>query len=101
MLLKKGGRRHAKTCFVTYTADSGADLPYYGFGPWIVLGIGADLEKFLSGLYSSTIYYDPGINMKLVGGSWKPKKRNQFRISSSALGEIYESLEHIDLSKLE
>ncbi len=99
-LISHWKRKHAKTCFVTYTKDGGADLACYGFGPLIVLGIGADLEKFLSGLYSSTIYYDPGINMKLVGGSWMPKKRNQFRISSSALGSIYESLEHIDLSKL-
>ncbi len=90
-------RKHAQTCFVLYSMEI-RDVPYYTFGPSIVLGFGTDLEKFLAALHSSTIYFDPGINMKIVENRWIPKKRNQFRISWKNLGEIYAELEEINLA---
>jgi hypothetical protein len=100
-LISHWKRKHAKTCFVSYSAEKSRDVPYYSYGPLVVLGIGTDLEKFLEGLYSSTIYYDPGINMKLADRGWVPKKRNQFRVAWKGLDKIYATLERIDVSDIE
>jgi len=89
--------KHSNTCFVA-SEKMQSDKIYYKFGPKITLGIGTDLDKFLKALYTSTIYYDPGINMKLVEGKWKPKKRNQFRVSWKNISALYSKLEQYDLS---
>lgn len=92
-------KKHANTCFVSYTAIRGTP-PKYQYGPKVVLGKGTDLKLFLQALYSSTIYYDPGVNMKLVQDKWRPKKRNQFRISWRNVDSLYAELKTIDLSTL-
>jgi hypothetical protein len=91
-------KKHSNTCYVTYTAFKGNDTQYYAYGPKIALGQGTSLEHFLKGLHSRTIYYDPGINMKLKNGKWTSKKRNQFRVKWKDVCELYNSLREIDLS---
>ncbi len=92
-------KKHANTCYVAYTVSK-EDATSYRFGPEIALGKGTGLIQLLNALYNSTIYYDPGINMKLLNGVWKPKKRNQFRVHWKHIGLLYKSVEHIDLSDL-
>lgn len=92
-------KKHANTCYVTYTARK-EGTTHYKFGPEITLGKGTGLIQLLNALCDSTIYYDPGINMKLRDGVWKPKKRNQFRVHWKNIGLLYKSIEHIDLSNL-
>lgn len=92
-------KKHSNTCFVSYTVRK-SSLNYYQFGPEITLGKGTNLDKFLDALYNSVIYYDPGINLKFNGQTWKPKKRNQFRVKWNNISLLYESLQHIDLSKI-
>lgn len=91
--------KHANTCFVSYTAIRETP-PKYQYGPKVVLGKGTDLKLFLNALYLSTIYYDPGVNMKWIKGKWKPKKRNQFRISWRNIDSLYVELKSVDLDTL-
>lgn len=93
-------RKHSNTCYVTYKAYKENELPAYLYGPEITLGQGTSLEHFIKGLHSCVIYYDPGINMKLKDGKWKPKKRSQFRVKWKDIHHLYSSLRHIDLSTL-
>lgn len=97
-LISHWKNKHTNTCYVSYTKHQG-QLPLYHFGPSITLAKGTDLQLFLQALYNTSIYYDPGINMKYQDGHWKSKKRNQFRVSWGKVGELYSQLEEIDLSK--
>lgn len=92
-------KKHSNTCFVSYTVRK-SSLNYYQFGPEITLGKGTSLDRFLEALYTSVIYYDPGINMKFNGQTWKPKKRNQFRVKWNNISLLYKFLQHIDLSEI-
>lgn len=89
--------KHSNTCFVSYSTTKG-DKNYYQYGPKVILGKGTSLDKLLDALYKSIIYYDPGINMKLIDGKWKPKKRNQFRVSWTNLPSLYVMMVEHDLS---
>lgn len=90
-LLTHWSRKHAQTAYVPYIHEE-RDTRYYAFGPNVHLCEGAELKRFLHALDSSAIYYDPGINMKLKGGKWAPKKRNQFRIAWRNVEQIYEHM---------
>lgn len=92
-------KKHANTCFVSYTAIRETP-PKYQYGPKVVLGKGTDLKLFLNALYLSNVYYDHGVNIKLVEGRWKPKKRNQFRISWRNIDSLYVELKTVDLDTL-
>lgn len=97
-LIEHWKKKHANTCFVSYTAIRETP-PKYQYGPKVVLGKGTNLKLFLQALHLSTIYYDPGVNMKLVEGKWRPKKRNQFRVSWRHIDTLYVELKEIDLSE--
>lgn len=92
-------KKHANTCFVSY-ATVRETPPKYQYGPKVVLGKGTNLKLFLHALYLSTVYYDPGVNMKLIKGKWRPKKRNQFRISWRNIDSLYVELKDVDLGSL-
>lgn len=91
-------KKHAKTAYVTYLKNGAENNISYQFGPKILLCEGAELKPFLSSLYNGKIYYDPGVNQKLVSGKWIPKKRNQFRASWNDIGSLYKKYENIDFS---
>ncbi|PPS23627.1 hypothetical protein BVY10_27300, partial [Pseudomonas amygdali pv. morsprunorum] len=73
-------------------------LRFFRFGPAVSLCEGANLKYFLNAMYSSFIYYDPGVNMKLVNDRWIAKKRNQFRVSWKNIESLYERVERVVLS---
>ncbi|AIA69150.1 MvaI/BcnI family restriction endonuclease [Pectobacterium atrosepticum] len=96
-LLNHWKRKHAKTCFVSYESQDSCSEKYYHYGPSITLATGAELENFFSALATSTIYYDPGINIKYSDGKAIVKKRNQFRIKWKDINGIYKNVEELDL----
>lgn len=96
-LLNHWKRKHAKTCFVSYVLQDSGSERYYHYGPLVTLATGAELEKFFSALSTSTIYYDPGINIKYIEGKAVIKKRNQFRIKWKDINGIYKNIEKLDL----
>jgi hypothetical protein len=88
--------KHSKTCFVAVTKIKNP-IPEYIFGPQIRLAEGATLQNFLNSIFDCSIYYDPGINMKLINAKWKPKKRTQLRIKWKHLGLLFEHIYDINL----
>jgi len=99
--------KHANTCYVPYSANKTiGSTPKYHFGPKVTLGKDTSLTLFLEGLYSSTIYYDPGTNMKLEFGKrlgkekWTPKKRNQFRAKWKQIHKLYSNIREVDLQDI-
>ncbi|WP_143871535.1 MvaI/BcnI family restriction endonuclease [Catenovulum sediminis] len=96
-LLEHWKKKHSRTCFVSYKKIDDGDIKFT-FGPNVTLAEGASLKRFLQSLYGQAIYYDPGINMKLVNGKWKPKKRNQFRIKFKDIGDLYLIVNDLDLA---
>lgn len=94
-------KKHSNTCYVSYKAEKPSgdrEFPHYQFGPKVTLGQGTSLDHFLEGLHSCTIYFDPGMNMKLNEGKWKPKKRSQFRVNWTKIDRLYKSVRHLDLA---
>lgn len=97
-LLTHWSRKHAETAYVKYRALEINEVKHFKFGPEIRLCRGAGVKPFLKALYSSAVYYDPGINMKYINDRWVPKKRNQFRVSWKKIGDLYETADNILLA---
>ena len=96
-LLTHWSRKHAETAYVKYSALDVEEVKHFKFGPEIRLCRGAGVKPFLKALNNSSIYYDPGVNMKLINSRWTPKKRNQFRVAWKNIGDLYETSENITL----
>jgi len=96
-LLNHWKRKHTNTCYVFYIKEM-RGVPYFAYGPKVRLCMGAGIKAYLSALSDSAIYYDPGINMKLKDGIWKPKKRNQFRVKWKDVPSIYGKTEDLILA---
>lgn len=92
-------KKHSNTCFVS-TTKIATTPPQYCYGPEVTLAKGTNLKMFINALFSSTIYYDPGVNMKLIDGKWRPKKRNQFRVNWRNINTVYSEIKEVDLSLL-
>ncbi|QVX16568.1 hypothetical protein DB356_18635 [Pseudomonas congelans] len=98
-ILTHWSKKHAQTAFVSYSSEE-RDVRFYQFGPVVNLCEGANLKYFLKAIYSSLVYYDPGVNMKLVDDRWVAKKRNQFRVSWKSIDSLYEKVDRIILSEV-
>ncbi|WP_425331675.1 MvaI/BcnI family restriction endonuclease [Pseudoalteromonas viridis] len=89
-------RKHAKTCFVSYSTEK-CSPPQYSFGPEVRIATGANLNNFINAIVNQAIYYDPGVKIELSNGTWRPKKRNQFRVKWKDTELIYEKTTDINL----
>ncbi|WP_382409770.1 MvaI/BcnI family restriction endonuclease [Glaciecola siphonariae] len=89
-------KKHSKTCFVSVSKIK-APTPEYAFGPEIRIAEGATLPNFLNSIFDKSIYYDPGVNLKFIECSWKPKKRNQLRIKWSDLISLFTEIKDLSL----
>jgi len=96
-LLNHWKRKHSNTCYVNYQKEM-REVPYFSFGPEVRLCTGANIKSYLLALTDSIVYYDPGINIKMIDGKWKVKKRNQFRIKWKDIPSIYDTTEDTLLS---
>ena len=65
----------------------------YCYGDKVRLAIKTDFLRFLKAMNSGKVYYDPGLKLENASTKPKVKRRNQFRIKSSEIGALYESLE--------
>ncbi|HEI9730847.1 MvaI/BcnI family restriction endonuclease [Serratia ureilytica] len=96
-LLDHWKRKHNKTCFVSYEKSNEGSTKYK-FGPKVTIATGADFLLFFSALSESYIYYDPGINVKMLGSVNITKKRNQFRIKFNDIYFLYKEVEDLYLA---
>lgn len=96
-LVTHWSRKHSQTAFITYSKHESVEGVYYRYGPEAMLCNGAGLNEFLAALYDGVVYYDPGINQKLVDAKWKSKKRNQFRVKWSDVSGLYGRVRRVAL----
>lgn len=94
-LLSHWKRKHSQAVFVPAIKRHGADV-MYSYSSRVALGVGTDYIRFLDGLASKAVYYDPGIKLENASTIPRTKRRSQFRISSKRLDALYESFTFAD-----
>jgi hypothetical protein len=88
-LLEHWNRKHDKAAFVP--AEKHAATPLrYRYAPTVGLGTGTDFLRVLKAIAAGLLYYDPGLKLVIdSAGRETVKRRNQFRMNSSALPSLY------------
>jgi hypothetical protein len=95
-LVEHWTRKHARAAYIP--SISRAAPAAYAYGALITLCLETDFHLFLRALASGRIWYDPGLKLEQAGGpSPKLKRRSQFRIKQTNLGELYRSLRTTDV----
>ena len=95
-ILNHWKRKHAQAAYIPSITRK--PPPQYAFGPKILLCEVTDLTLFLGALADGTIYYDPALKLESDGTSkTRIKRRNQFRIRHSQLGQMYHRSEYHSL----
>lgn len=90
-------RKHAQAVYVPSLSKVTAVREYY-YGKIVRLGVGTDFFRFLGAIAAQRIYYDPGIKLeKASSTNPKTKRRSQFRVKSSQLDALYDSMDTIDV----
>ena len=95
-MLLHWNKKHNNACYVPSLTKIGTEKKYK-FGSTIMLGRGADFQKFLAQMINGNIYYDPGIKLENASSNPRKKERHQFRIKSKFISALYRSNETIDL----
>lgn len=95
-LLSHWSKKHAKAAFVP---GERREIPSreYRYGNKIMLGQGTDFQYFLRALHSGCVYYDPGIKVENMNSKPSAKKRSQFRIKATDLGQLYKTWKSVVL----
>ncbi len=89
--------KHTKAVYVPSKRKT-RPLWQYAYGPKVRLAIGTDSLRLLRAFASGALYYDPGIKLENVSSEKaKSKKRSQFRVASKNIGELYESVELVEV----
>lgn len=92
-LLEHWNRKHERAAYVPYAAKPGAP-PSYQYGDRVRLGRGTDFVRFLTAIASGAIWHDPGLKLEgATGPSPRAKCRNQFRMRSANLAQLYRHFE--------
>jgi hypothetical protein len=98
-MLNKWIKKHAKAGYIPSLKRMEPERQYQ-YSSKIQLGIGTDFNCFMQAFAEGKIYYDPAIRIKNISHKPDQKTRNQFRISSSLISELYHKVEEIDLLEL-
>ena len=85
--------KHQHAAFISYRKTEDARIQ---FSPFIGLGQGAGLGRFLNAVQSGLLIYDPGVKSELHKNEWKAHKRNQWRTTLKDLPWIYKSFDFFD-----
>ena len=92
-------QKHARAVYVPSTPGiSESAIKSYQYGPEIRLFEGTHINLLLKQFDAGAVYYDPGINIKNISTRPRSKKRNQIRVKSNDLHNLYTQLERVDLS---
>jgi MvaI/BcnI restriction endonuclease family len=93
-------RKHAKAVYIPCIRRILSDIHQYSYGKDVELGIGTNIEMFLSAMNLGTVYYDPGIKLENASSdNPKLKLRSQFRVNHKRLDNLYENYEFIDVAR--
>jgi hypothetical protein len=94
-LIEHWGRKHAAAAFVRYEARTVPSRAYKYLSP-VLLGEGAELNRYLLQIARNCVFYDPGCKIEQASGRVRTKARSQFRIHVSQLASLYERFERVD-----
>ena len=72
----------------------------YHYSNKIQLGVEADFSFFMNALKRGNVYYDPALRIKNFSSKPEQKTRNQFRILSQTLSDLYSEIETVDLMEI-
>jgi len=93
-------RKHAKAAYIpSLSTSANGQNRSYNYCNNVRLFTGTSFTKLLQAINDHHVYYDPGINIKNADTKPVTKRRSQFRIKSSALVNLYDSQEDIDVLK--
>lgn len=88
-LLEHWNRKHERAAYVPYAAKAG-DPPSFQYGDRVRLGRSTDFVRFLAAIATGAVWHDPGLKLEgATGPSPKTKCRNQFRMRSANLAQLY------------
>jgi hypothetical protein len=93
-LLAHWKRKHSRTAYVPAIKLAGASVKY-AYSDTVALGVGTDYIRFLDGLATGAVYYDPGIKVENANTRPTTKRRSQFRIRGAQLSALYESFTRV------
>lgn len=99
-MLMHWNRKHNQACYIPSMSDM-SDGRKYHYGDRVKLGIGTDFQLFIDQMSNGNIYYDPGLKVENISTKPKAKNRNQFRIKSKNLQNLYKSNELVNLHQIE
>jgi hypothetical protein len=96
-ILEHWAHKHAKAVYVPSKRQTEPKWQY-AYGNKVRLAQGTDSLRLLKAFAAGAMYYDPGINLKNASTDKpKHKKRSQFRVASRNIGELYETVETVEL----
>ena len=96
-LLAHWARKHSKAVYVPSKIRKEPSRQY-SYGPKVRLAEGTDSLLLLKTFACGSVFYDPGIKVENISGAPKVKRRNQFRIASRNIPELYEHVVQVDVS---
>jgi len=94
-LLEHWQRKHQHAVYVPSLAK--ANPKAHSFCPVVRLAQGTEFAKLLRLLASGIAYYDPGTKIVNAGTRPETKRRNQFRIGTGQLPDLYDHWEIVDV----
>lgn len=95
-LLAHWSRKHSKAAYVP-SQSRNDPARQYAYGPKVRLAEETDPLRLLKAFAHGSMFYDPGIKLENISSSPKVKRRNQFRIASRNISELYENVTLVDV----
>lgn len=89
-LISHWAKKHDRAVYVP--SMCARDPLRYCYGDLVRIGEGADFLLVLRALSTGVVYYDPGIKLEDASTSPRLKRRSQFRVRSTDVGTLYESI---------
>lgn len=90
-LISHWKKKHDRAVYVPSCRADQAPLRY-SYGDLVRIGEGADFLRVLQAFVKGVVYYDPGIKLEHSSGTPAIKRRSQFRVRSSDVAALYESM---------
>jgi hypothetical protein len=85
-------RKHAQAVYVPSLAKQ-EPVRQYSYGGSVRLAEGTDFTRLIKAVAAGAVYYDPGIKLEGVStDAPETKRRSQFRVRSSELGQLYAAM---------
>lgn len=99
-LIEHWAKKHNKAAYVPNMKGVIDEQLAYKYSNKVILGHSTEFNLFLKQMIQGKIYLDPALKIENVSSSPKVKARNQFRMSSDGIPNLYNESEIIDLRKI-